>query len=135
LLTIDFLLTSVSLSYGDDARPVIARRMGYDDQAPSQPTQGDEPFLAVRKTIVFEGDAWSGEYLLGILKTEAMLGDVRPVLRLVLFVFHSISRLIVLLFVVTHNARKCAAPRAPTEAPFQLGWEKRPASLEADTCI
>src|SRR6202035_2035563 len=40
------------------------------------------------------------KHLLGILKAEAVLSDVRPVLRLVPFVFHSISS-IVLLFVVT----------------------------------
>src|SRR3984885_7472451 len=56
-LLIDFLFTSISLSHGDDARPVIARRMGYDNQAPSQQAQSDEPFFAVSKTVVFEGDA------------------------------------------------------------------------------
>jgi hypothetical protein len=34
---IDFLFTSISLSHGDDARPVVARRMGYDNQTPSKP--------------------------------------------------------------------------------------------------
>jgi hypothetical protein len=88
---IDFLFTSISLSHGDDARPVIARRMGYDNQTPSQQAQSDEPFFAVSKTVVFEGDARPCKHLLGILKAEAVLGDVRPVLRLVPFVFHSIS--------------------------------------------
>jgi hypothetical protein len=82
---------SISLSHGDDARPVIARRMGYDNRTPSQQAQSDEPFFAVSKTVVFEGDARPCKHLLGILKAEAVLGDVRPVLRLVPFVFRSIS--------------------------------------------
>jgi hypothetical protein len=58
---------------------------GYDNQTPSQHTQSDEPFFAVSKTVVFEGDARPCKYLLGILKAEAVLGDVRPVLRLIPF--------------------------------------------------
>jgi len=46
LVTIDFLFTPVSLPRGDDARSLIARRMGYDNQAPSQQAQSDEPFVA-----------------------------------------------------------------------------------------
>jgi len=52
---IDFLFTSVPLSHGDDARPVIARRMGYDNQTPGQQAQSDKPFFAVGETIVFVG--------------------------------------------------------------------------------
>src|ERR1700686_93454 len=92
-LLVDFLFTSVSLSHGDDARPVIARRMGYDNQTPVQQAQSDEPFFAVGESVVFEGNAGPGKYLLGILEAEAMLGDVLPVLRLVPVVFHSISNL------------------------------------------
>jgi hypothetical protein len=51
---IDFLFTSVSLSHGDDARPVIARRMGYDNQTPGQQAQSDEPFFAVGESVVFD---------------------------------------------------------------------------------
>jgi hypothetical protein len=58
---------------------------GYDNQTPSQQAQSDEPFFAVSKTVVFEGDARPCKYLLGILKAEAVLGDVRPVLRLIPF--------------------------------------------------
>ena len=64
--------------------------MGYDNQTPGQQAQSNEPFLAVRKTIVFKGDAGTGKYLLGILKTEAVLGDVRAVLRLVPLVFYPV---------------------------------------------
>jgi len=44
--------------------------MGYDNQTPSQQAQSDEPFFAVSKTVVFEGDARPCKYLLGILKAE-----------------------------------------------------------------
>jgi hypothetical protein len=89
LITTDLLLTSVSLLHGDDARRLIARRMGYDDKTPGEQTQSNELFFAVSETVVFESDAGTGKYLLGIFKTEAVLGDVFPVLRLVPFVFHS----------------------------------------------
>ena len=75
--------------------------MGYDNQTPSQQAQSDGPFFAVSKTVVFEGDARPGEHLLGILKAEAMLGEILPILRLVPFVFHSRFKAIVTLFVVT----------------------------------
>jgi len=81
--------------------PSIARRMGYDNQTPSQQAQSDEPFFAVSKKVVFDGDARPCKHLLGILKAEAVLGDVRPVLRLVPFVFSFHLKPIVLLFVVT----------------------------------
>src|SRR4029077_16566390 len=95
-------------SHGDDARPAIARRVGYDNQTAGQQAQSDKPFFAIGESIVFEGDAGPGKYLLGILKAEAMLGEVLPVLRLVPVVFHSISRLIVVLFVVKRNVAKSA---------------------------
>jgi hypothetical protein len=35
-LFVDFLLTSIPLSHGDDERSLIALRMGYDHQTPGQ---------------------------------------------------------------------------------------------------
>src|ERR1700686_5119198 len=91
-LLVDFLFTSVSLSHGDDARPVIARRVGYNHQTPGKQAQCDEPFFAVGESVVFESDARPGKYLFRILKAEAVLGDVLAVLRLVPFVVHSVSQ-------------------------------------------
>jgi hypothetical protein len=58
---------------------------------PVQQAQGDKPLFPVREAIVFESDARSGKHLLGILETEAMLGEVLPLLKLVPFVFHPCS--------------------------------------------
>jgi len=77
--------------------------MGYDHQTPGQQAQGDEPLFPLSKAVVFEGDARPGKYLLGILEAEAMLGQVLPFLRLVPFVFHSVSNAIIALFVVTRK--------------------------------
>jgi hypothetical protein len=98
---IDFLFTSISLSHGDDARPVIARRMGYDNQTPSQQAQSDEPFFAVSKTVVFEGDARPCKHLPGILKAggRAWRRSSGSSPRPIRISFH--LKPIVLLFVVT----------------------------------
>jgi len=56
--------------------------MRYNNQTPGQQAQSDEPFFAISKTVVFEGDARPGKNLLGIFKAEAMLGDILLVLRL-----------------------------------------------------
>src|SRR5580704_8671296 len=105
-LLIDLFFTSISLSHGNDARPVVARRMGYDHQMPREQTQSDEPRFAISEPVVPEGDARPGKHMLCILKAEAMLGEVLSVLFVVPLVFHSISKPIVLLFVVTLKMEK-----------------------------
>jgi hypothetical protein len=85
---IDFLFTPVSLPHGDNARSLIARRVGYNNQPSGQQAQSDKPLLPVVETIVFERDARPGKHEFGILEAEAMLGCVLPALRLVPFVFH-----------------------------------------------
>src|ERR1035437_10519578 len=77
-LLIDFLFTAVPLPHGDDARSLIARCMGYDNQTPGQQAQSDEPFLPIAEAIIFERDARPGKHLVGILEAEAMPGDVLP---------------------------------------------------------
>jgi hypothetical protein len=84
--------------------------MGDNNQTPGQQAQSDEPFFTVGKTVVLEGHARPGKHLLGILKAEAMLGEVLPVLFVTPFVFHSISQSIVFLFVVTHNREENGGP-------------------------
>jgi hypothetical protein len=69
-LLIDFFLTTVPLSHGNDARRLVTRRMGNDHQTPDQQTQRDEPLFAVSKTVVFKGDAGPGKDLFGIFKAE-----------------------------------------------------------------
>src|ERR1700682_4518778 len=95
--------------------PVIARRMGYDNQTPGQQAQSDEPIFAVGESVVFEGNAGPGKYLLGILEAEAMLGDVLPVLRLVPVVFHSISRSYRSSFCSYTQSRGASSRRAPKD--------------------
>src|SRR5258706_14650832 len=107
-LLIDLLFTAIPLPHRDDARSLIPRCMGYDNQTPGQQAQGDETFFPVSKAVVFEGDARPGKDLLGILEAETVLSEVLLFLRLVPFVFHSRSQSIVALFVVTH---KQAGPR------------------------
>lgn len=102
---IDFLFTWVSLPHGNDARSLIARRMGYYDQTPGQQAQRDQPFFPVSKTVVFEGDAGARKNLVGILEAEAMLGEVLPVFRVIPFVLHFRCFSNVTRFVVTS---KCA---------------------------
>src|ERR1700685_4304251 len=87
-LVIDFLLTSVRLPHGDDARCRAARRMGDDQHAPGEQAQGDKPFLSIVEAAILEGDARSGKHVFGVLDVQAMLGEVATVLRLVPFVPH-----------------------------------------------
>jgi hypothetical protein len=42
----------------------------------------------IGKTIVFEGDARPGKYLLGIFEAETMLREVVPIFRFIPFVLH-----------------------------------------------
>jgi hypothetical protein len=100
-LLINFLLTSVSLPHGDDARSLIARGMGYDNQAPGQQAQSDEPFFPIAEAVIFERDTRSGKNLLSILEAEAMFGEILSILRLIPLVFHSRPVVNVTRFVVT----------------------------------
>jgi len=61
------------------------------NQTSGQQAQSDEPLLAVSKAVVLKRNARAVEDLLGILETEAMLGDVLLVFRFVPFVFYSCS--------------------------------------------
>jgi len=64
--------------------------MGYDEHAPGEQAQGDKPLLSIVEAVILEGDARPGEHLFGVLKTQAMLGEVAAVLRPVPFVSHPI---------------------------------------------
>src|SRR5437588_7604766 len=88
-LLIDLLFTPIPFPHRDDARSLIPRCVGYDNQAPGQQAQGDETFFPISKAVVFEGDARPGKDLLGILEAETVLSEVLLFLRLVPFVFHS----------------------------------------------
>src|ERR1019366_5397987 len=85
--------------------------MGDDNQTSSQQAQSNEPFFPVSKAVVFEGDARSRKYLVGILEAEAMLGDVLPILPLVPFVSHSRFVSTVTPFVVTHKGKSATLTR------------------------
>src|ERR1035437_4390782 len=75
-LLIDFLFTSVPFPHGDDARSLIARCVGHDNQPSGQQTQSDQPFFPVLETVIFERDARPGKHLCGILEGQAMLGEI-----------------------------------------------------------
>src|ERR1035437_4904237 len=87
-LLIDFLFTSVPFPHGDDARSLIARSVGHDNQPSGQQTQSDKPFFPVLETVILERDARSGKHLCGILEAQAVLCEILPVLRFVPLVFH-----------------------------------------------
>jgi len=50
--------------------------MSYDNQAPSQQAQSDEPLFSVAESVVLESDATPCKHLFGILETETMFGKV-----------------------------------------------------------
>src|SRR5580693_4413937 len=96
-LLIDFFLTAVCLSHGDNPRVLAARRVGESHDAAGQHAQGDKPFLPIIETVIHECDARACEHFLGVPKIQAMLDEVAAVLGLVPFE-HSVA-----LFVVTSN--------------------------------
>jgi hypothetical protein len=60
-VVVDFLLTSVCLSHGDNACHVgAARRVGNHDNPAFERTDANEPFLSVIDTVIYEGDAAPG---------------------------------------------------------------------------
>jgi hypothetical protein len=74
---IDFLLTSICLSHGDNPRGIVpAWRVGNDDYPTVDQTQRDEPFLSIVETAICEGDARTGEHLFGVLKIQPVFSEV-----------------------------------------------------------
>jgi hypothetical protein len=87
-LLIDFLLTSIRLSHGDNPRGVAAaERVGDNDYPTGEQAQSDKPFLSIIETVIYERDARAGQHLFEI---QPMLGEVDAVLRFVPFVYHPI---------------------------------------------
>src|SRR5207248_3980457 len=90
-LLIDFLLTSICLSHGDNPGDVAAAwRVGNNDYSTGEQTQGDKPFLSIIEAAVYEGDAKPGQHLFGVRKIQTVFSEVAAVLRLVPFVYHPI---------------------------------------------
>jgi hypothetical protein len=87
-LLIGFLFTLVPLPHGNEAHSLIARRVGYDNEPPGQQAQSDKPFFPIIETVVFERDARAGKHPFGVLEAQAMLCEIRPVLRFIPFVLH-----------------------------------------------
>src|SRR5690242_560658 len=86
-LLIDFLLTSICLSHGDDMRHVAAaRRVSNDDYSTGEQAQAGKPFLSIIEAIVHEGHARAAEHSFGIGKIQAVLDEVAAVLCLALFI-------------------------------------------------
>ncbi len=80
-LLIDFLLTSIRLSHGDDARHDAAtRRVSNDDYSTGEQAQGGKPFLSIIEAIIHEGHARVAEHLFGVGKVQAVLDEVAAVL-------------------------------------------------------
>src|SRR5215469_15103282 len=90
-LLIDFLLTSICLSHGDDARHVTAaRRVSNEDYSTGEQAQCDKPFLSIIEAVIHEGNARSAEHLFSVSKVEAVLNKVGPVLCFVPFISHPV---------------------------------------------
>ena len=88
-LLIDFLLTSICLSHGDNPRGVVAAwRVGDDDYSTGEQAQGDEPFLPIIEAAIDEADTRAGQHLFGVRKIQPMFSEVAAVLRFVPFVYH-----------------------------------------------
>jgi len=76
-LLIDFLLTSICLSHGDNPRDVVAAwRVGNDNHSTGEQAQGDKPFLSIIEAAVYEGNAWSGQHLFGVHKIQTMFAKL-----------------------------------------------------------
>jgi hypothetical protein len=94
-LFVDFLLTSICLSRGDNPRDVPAAwRVGDNDCSTGEQAQGDKPFLSIIETVVYEGDARPGQHLFGVRKVQTVFGGVALVLRFVPFIYHPIKYLL-----------------------------------------
>src|SRR5262249_30698153 len=90
-LFVDFLLTLICLSHGDNARDVlVVRRVGNDDYSTSEQAQSDEPFLSILETVINEGDARSSQHLFGVRKIQTVFSEVGAVLRFVPFIYHDV---------------------------------------------
>src|SRR5271167_2845509 len=88
-LLIDFLLTSICLSHGDNSGNVVATwRVGDNDYSADEQAQSDKPFLSIIKTVIDEGDAGSAQHLFGVRKVQTMLGGVAAAFRLVPLAYH-----------------------------------------------
>jgi hypothetical protein len=82
---IDFLLTAVCLSHGDNPRVLAARRVGDNHNPAGQHAKGDKPFLPIIETVIHECDTRAGQDFLGVPKIQAMPDEVAAVLGLVPF--------------------------------------------------
>ncbi len=90
-LLIDFLFTSICLSHRDNPRDTFAPwRVGNHDYSTGQQTQGDEPFLTIIETVIYEGDATTAEHLFSVREIQPVLSEVAPVLRFIPLVYHRI---------------------------------------------
>jgi hypothetical protein len=86
---IDFLLTSICLSHGDNPRDVVAAwRVGNDDYSTGEQAQGDKPFLSIIEAAIYEGDARAGQHLFGVGKIQTMFSEIAAVLRFVPLIYY-----------------------------------------------
>jgi hypothetical protein len=70
-LLIDFLLASISLSHADNARDIVAaRHMGDNSYSTGEPAQGDELFLPIIETVIYEGDTKSAQHMFGVREIQ-----------------------------------------------------------------
>src|SRR5689334_1298378 len=86
-LLIDFLLTWVRLSHGDDARHLVSTRgVSHHYDPPSEHSKSNRPFLSIVETVDDEADAAAGEDLFGVGKVQAVLLTIAAVLGFVPFI-------------------------------------------------
>src|SRR5712692_1489304 len=87
-LLIDFLLTSVRLPHGDNARCLAARSMGYRYHPSGKQAQSDKPFLSIIEAVIYESNARTSQHQFSVREIQAMLVKVAAVLSSVPFKPH-----------------------------------------------
>jgi hypothetical protein len=68
--------------------------VGDNDYSTGEQAQGDEPFLSIIETVIYERDARAGQYLFGVRKIQPMFSGIAAVLRVIPSLFHPIRYLL-----------------------------------------
>jgi len=89
-LLVDFFLTSIGLSHGDDSCNVVAAgRVGDHDYPLFEHAQSDQPFLSIVETVVDEGNTRPCQHLFGVGEIQSVFSHVAGVLGLVPFEYQA----------------------------------------------
>jgi hypothetical protein len=89
-LLIDFSLTSICLSHGDNPRGVIAAwRVGDNNYSNGEQAQGDKPHFPIIEAAVYESDARPGQHPCSVREIQTVFSEVAAILRFIPFAYHS----------------------------------------------